>query len=268
MAMLSSLLRRFSASSAVILLAAMTFAGFGQPASAQPSSGTSGTQGRQMIAITSGTGFFISNRGYILTNEHVVRGCSSVKIRGAVNPTTARVVDTNNEHDLALLQTTAVPPAVATFRNSMLNVRIGDPVMVMGYPLEYGISGQYKVASATLLNLQGPQNEVKWLQFSDSAQMGNSGGPLIDASGNVIGVIVGKATVTRNNPLNSRAEVVKKSDIAISMPIVRNFLQRNNVYVQFSDVRTYLSIPRLENRARNYIVNIHCEQPTQQAANH
>lgn len=211
-------------------------------------------------SVSSGTGFFISNRGHIITNEHVVRGCSEVMIRGSVDKTTAQVVNVDTYNDLALLQTEQRPPRIAVMRDSRDAMRVGDPVMLIGYPQDRGVSGLYRVNEATIINLQGPLDEPRWIQFSDSAQQGNSGGPLLDSSGNVIGVIVGKARMVGYNEDSGEEVTLRKSDIAISLPVLKNFLHENNVYYRSRDSQAYFDTNRVENQARNYVVNIHCDQ--------
>ncbi|MCC7260566.1 MAG: trypsin-like peptidase domain-containing protein [Alphaproteobacteria bacterium] len=214
--------------------------------------------------VSSGTGFFVSNRGYVITNNHVIEGCSTAMIRGAVNPVDAQVVAVDKENDLALLKTTVQPQRTATMRISDKSVRVGDPVMVMGYPQEHGISGVYKVMEASVVGMQGPLNEPTWIQFTSSAQQGNSGGPLLDTSGNVIGVIVGKTKLFRK--VDGKQEAVKESDVAISLPVLKKFLDKNNIFYRSNYSESYLATSRLENQAKDYIVNIHCNKGAEQAA--
>lgn len=214
--------------------------------------------------VSSGTGFFVSNRGYVITNNHVIDGCTTATIRGAVNPVDAQVVAVDEQNDLALLKTTVQPQRTATMRISDKSVRVGDPVMVMGYPQEHGITGVYKVMEASIVGMQGPLNEPTWIQFTSSAQQGNSGGPLLDTSGNVIGVIVGKTKLFRKT--GGKQETVKESDVAISLPVLKKFLDKNNIFYRSNYSESYLATNRLENQAKDYIVNIHCNKGAEQAA--
>jgi len=213
---------------------------------------------QQAVRVSSGTGFFVSKYGHIITNEHVVRGCDTVAIRGAVKHTEAQVIAVDEEADLALLKTDATPPRIASLRFYGEPVGPGDGVMVMGYPENHGVSGEYKVETSEIMDVAGPLGEAKWIQFEDAAKQGNSGGPLLDLSGNVVGVVVGKSTLMQINALNGQEEVVRKSDIAISLPYLTDFLDRNNVmyYKLYSALQN--SIPYIEQSAKDYIVNIHC----------
>ncbi len=210
------------------------------------------------MLVSSGTGFFVSNNGYIVTNEHVVRGCSKVMIRGAVDKTQAEVVALDSDNDLALLQTQSVPQRIAAVSSTGARLNVGEPVLVMGYPLNHGISGDYAVVQSKILSLNGPKGEDKWIEFESSAQQGNSGGPLLDTGGNVVGVIVGKAYISRLNSSTLRMDQVAQTDIAISLPVLEAFLQRNRVFYRKQSMGFNYTSYRLENIARDYIVNIHC----------
>jgi S1-C subfamily serine protease len=209
--------------------------------------------------VSSGTGFFISRAGHIITNEHVIRGCNTVKIRGAVSPTNAVVVKRDAEIDLALLKTRAVPRSVAPIRSEYGQpVRKGERLLVIGYPEKHGISGEYYLTQSRVKALTGPMGGDRWLQFEDSARKGNSGGPLLDSSGNVIGVIMGKAEIVRKNLSNGRVETIDNSDLAINLPYLWKFLEGQGVYTLNLQSALQHGVRYLEQQASGYIVNIHC----------
>lgn len=208
----------------------------------------------------SGTGFFINNSGDIITNEHVVSGCSEVMVRGAVRPIRARVSVVDKENDLALISADVVPPYTAFIRHISSPLKVGERLIVMGYPLDHGVSGKYKFVEATLLDDKGMLGEENFVQFSMSADHGNSGGPLLDAQGNVAGVIVSRATLRAYDPRSAREEIVKEADLAISLPVLTNFLIRNNVPYQTNSTTFDLMNHHIEDQGSDFIVNIHCEQ--------
>lgn len=212
-----------------------------------------------VATVSSGTGFFVSNRGHIVTNEHVVTGCQQAMVRGSIPAMGASVVAIDHEHDLALLKAEVSPPRIAAMREGEEMLRVGDPVMLIGYPKEHGMSGIYKVEEASIIGLRGPRDEAHWIQFSNSAQQGNSGGPLLDSGGNVAGVIVGKAKMVRFDERAGKEEVVEQSDIAISLPVLKKFLLDNRIYFRTRTSTSYFANDRIENQAKGYIVNIHCK---------
>ena len=239
---------RLSAAQALLLLVSLVW----------PLAGWAQVRG-QAIPVSSGTGFFVSYAGQILTNNHVVKGCSEVILQGSfTRRQVAKVVATDSEHDLALLQTDLRARRIATLRsldNSQL--RIDEPVLVMGYPAEAVVTGKYSLAEAKVIGLKGPLDEPEWIQFSNAARHGNSGGPLLDSSGNVAGVITGRSTVFTETGLGQR-KVISESDVAISLPIVVQFLDDHSVNYRTNGSYSYLMPRRIEELAKDYIVNILC----------
>lgn len=215
---------------------------------------------QKMIQYSSGTGFFISPYGYLITNEHVIRHCkdkNSIELKGAINGT-ARLVDTDAGHDLALLRADSNAPSAGKLLNAERYIQEGDKVMVMGYPLNAAQNGQYKVAMAEVLGTQGPTGEPHWLQFSDAAQKGNSGGPLLDRSGNVIGVVTGKTETFLTNTSTGRQESLGTSDVAVTLPILKRFLDKNRIRYNRGTTQVIRSDRYVEQTAQRFILNVRC----------
>lgn len=212
---------------------------------------------QRFVYYTSGTGFFVTRDGHILTNNHVIEKCDKISIHGDGVSTAATLVAQDAEHDLALLKSAFTSSNMAYFNSMRQPLKANDPVVIIGYPGESWRDHDPIVRSATIIDLRGPTGEEKWLQFSDSVQHGNSGGPLLDSAGNVVGVVVAKAEMRIKNMV-SNAETVRKSDIAISLPTVKKFLEHSNVQYQAADSGIYLSSDRVNDRARPFIVNVHC----------
>jgi len=208
--------------------------------------------------VKSGTGFFISKAGHIITNEHVVRGCDTVRIRGAVSPTDATVVKTDSDIDLALLKTTTIAPRIAPIRSARNIIRASEKLLVIGYPEKHGMTGEYKISHSRVKENRGPLGSDKWVQFEDSARQGNSGGPLLDGSGNVIGVVMGKAQLLRTNLVNGQQQKVGQTDLAISLPYLWKFIEGENLHTVTLDSSLQHGDRYLERMAAEYIVNIHC----------
>lgn len=216
---------------------------------------------QNQVMISSGTGFFVSNQGHAVTNAHVVKGCSNVMIRGATDPMLAEVVAVNEQNDLALLKADTIPPRIASIRRESDRLKIGEQLVILGYPEESGITGEYKTVYSSIVDMRGPNNEPEWIQFADSVQHGNSGGPLLDASGNVVGVVTGIAESTRFNPRSGKHELASRTNFAVSLPVLREFLHKNHVYFRAMDSRGVYSAPRIQSQAESFVVNIHCRMP-------
>ena len=135
-----------------------------------------------------GSGFFVSKQGHIVTNSHVVEGCRTIATRDGKALT---LIDRNPRTDLALLKAEAIPEGVAVFRSGT-PPRPGDVVIAFGFPLPDIIATQGNVSTGVLSATAGLHDDIRFVQISAAVQPGSSGGPLLDASGHVIGVVVGK----------------------------------------------------------------------------
>ena len=148
-----------------------------------------------------GSGFVVSDRGYILTNAHVVSSSGqaasavSVVFKGKGSQTTriaAKIVGIDETSDVAVLK---VDPAKAPALDPLTlgdssSAQVGEPVVAIGNPLGFDFSLTSGIVSATDRNLQSPNGSTisNGIQTDAAINEGNSGGPLIDSSGKVIGI--------------------------------------------------------------------------------
>jgi S1-C subfamily serine protease len=206
---------------------------------------------------TSGTGFYVDYH-HIITNEHVVQSCQHIRIRGAVQPSYAQLLAIDKNSDLALLRTSRSPIRPAPLRGTK-EIDVGEKVSVIGYPLENGVTGKYILKDASITDIDNDDKATSRIQFTDSVEKGNSGGPLIDSSGTVIGVIVGKMNYYLNNGKSSqKSKPIKVSSVAINLITLKRFLDKFNILYYTDDVNTPYATPYMEEKAQQYVVNIHC----------
>ncbi|MFD1341567.1 DegQ family serine endoprotease [Litorisediminicola beolgyonensis] len=134
-----------------------------------------------------GSGFVISEDGYIVTNNHVIDGADEVTIEFfSGSELDAKVVGTDPNTDIALLKVEAdTPLPFVSFGDSDL-ARVGDWVMAMGNPLGQGFSVSAGIVSARNRALSGSYDD--YIQTDAAINRGNSGGPLFNMDGEVIGV--------------------------------------------------------------------------------
>jgi hypothetical protein len=140
--------------------------------------------------LITGTGFFITEGGYLLTNNHVVDGASriTIKINGKELP--AKVVKSDKLSDLAVLKVAGKFSALPIV--SSRNVGLGDEVFTIGFP-QIAIQGvSHKLTKGSINGLTGIKDDPSWFQISVPIQPGNSGGPLVDEYGNVVGIVVAR----------------------------------------------------------------------------
>lgn len=150
------------------------------------------TAPRAEAVVSTGTGFFIDKAGHILTAHHVIRDAQRIRIRlsnGSLIP--ARVIRTDTANDVALLRADYQSSRWLACADSN-NVSLGQSVFTIGFPNSdiQGVAPKYN--DGKISSLSGLRDDKRHLQTSIPATNGNSGGPLLDSQGRVIGLIVEK----------------------------------------------------------------------------
>lgn len=149
--------------------------------------------------LSSGSGFGISSNGIIVTNYHVIDGAKTIKVRGVnsdFNKTyKAKVLVSDKNNDLALIQIddygfTSLGTIPYTIRTGLAGV--GENIFVLGYPLRASMGDEIKLTNGIVSSKTGFQGDITSYQISAPVQPGNSGGPLFDSQGNLIGIINAK----------------------------------------------------------------------------
>lgn len=134
-----------------------------------------------------GSGFIISEDGYIVTNNHVIEGADAIQIETFTGEKLdAKVVGTDPNTDIALLKVDDAKPLPFVKFGDSSGIRVGEPVMAVGNPLGQGFSVSSGIVSARGRALQGTYDD--YIQTDAAINRGNSGGPLFDMDGEVIGV--------------------------------------------------------------------------------
>jgi S1-C subfamily serine protease len=177
---------------------------------------------------SSGSGFVVSReRGYVLTNKHVVRGCGAVKVRAAGGESRPAIVHAlDRDDDLALLETRLPAGPVVTFRDDPA-VRPGDDIVAVGYPLNGLLADQVNVSTGTVNALAGLYNDLHVLQMSAPVQPGSSGGALFDLAGNVVGVVVTK--LNAKLVADETGDIPQNVNFAVKAFVARDFLKSQGV---------------------------------------
>ena len=205
--------------------------------------------------VGSGSGFLVSGDGEVVTNHHVVDGCAKVTVgrAGTSHDATVRAVDADD--DLALIEAPPGTGEAATFSESP-RARLGEAVTVAGYPLHGLLSREFNVTSGNVSALAGPGDDTKRLQITAPVQQGNSGGPLLDGAGNVIGVVVSKLDAVRAAKLTG--DIPQNVNFAIKGALVRGFLDIHGVTYRRRPSNAKLAPERLAELARGFTVAVHC----------
>lgn len=138
--------------------------------------------------ISSGTAFFVSNKGHLLTNNHVVEGCSISKITYKNKDYDTKLLATDKTLDLALLKAEVRPKSFFNFTKD--EVKKLNKVYVAGYPLGKGLSDDLKISSGIVSSLKGFEDNSNEIQIDAPINPGNSGGPIVNENGDLIAIAV------------------------------------------------------------------------------
>jgi len=230
------------------------------PAEQSPQSGT-------------GSGFFVSKLGHVITNAHVVKDCNTVTVGDNANKQVpAEVVNTDRSNDLALLKLSTLEMASAESKSLIQklsivvvplaskgllrseDVRLGERVLVAGYPFGDVFSSTIKVTTGVVSSIRGAGDNSGQFQLDAAVQPGNSGGPIYDSSGNIVGVVISQ--------LNKKifGSHVENVNFGIKASTVRQFLVSSGLSSKKAERTEEKSTEQLAEIAQNQALMVMCLQ--------
>jgi serine protease Do len=216
-----------------------------------------GSIDQRPVGPSSGTGLFLNSDGDILTNAHVVRGC--VWVSGGIPGSqmqNARIVARDQTNDLALLKSNFKPSLVPILRTG---VRTGEPVAVYGFPLAGLLPSTGNFTLGNVTATAGLRDDTSMLQLSASVHPGNSGGPVLDQAGRVVGIVVGKLNTALI--IKEVGDIPQNVNFAIKTSIVLNFLEANGVRVESNTASLpSLAPPDLAEQAKTFTAFVYCHR--------
>lgn len=193
-----------------------------------------------------GSGFFLNRGGHVLTNFHVISDCTSVSAQHGTSLGEVTFVAGDPANDLALLQWTGQVASNGAVLRQGRNASAGEAVMTVGFPLGPILGSQPKVTTGI----------VSATQVTAPVQPGNSGGPLFDEGGNVIGVVA--ATLGIMEIAEAIGKLPQNLNLAIKASIVRNFLDTHGIDYRTARMSNKLETPALASIGRGVTVALIC----------
>src|SRR5579872_1830914 len=211
-----------------------------------------------------GTGFVVSSSGHIVTNQHVVDGCVG-DIQGNLTgeaPVKLRLVSSDETNDLALLQGSGSFKGVALIKEKAIHS--GDSVVAIGFPYHGLLTSDFTVTTGIVSSLSGILNNTRYLQISAAVQPGNSGGPLLASTGEVVGVVAAKLNALKI--AKATGDIPENINFAIKTGALRDFLDNSVVPYQTSDSKNELKTADITNNARAFTLLISCKVERKESA--
>lgn len=142
----------------------------------------------KIVAASSGTGFFVSKSGHIISNHHVIEGCDVTTLSFKGKEIEIDILAIDKMNDLAILKANLIPDKVYPVANE--DASLLEDVIIAGYPLGKKVSAAIKTSKGSITALAGYGDNYSEFQTDAALNKGNSGGPIMNQKGNVIGVAV------------------------------------------------------------------------------
>ncbi len=232
---------------------------YGQPpvVTTQPSAvSESPAQPSAEPAVSTGTGFFVTAAGHLVTNEHVVRGCGRIsgrRVSGEVFPLSLVASDPKN--DLAVLKGVG-GQAFAYLRRS--TPPLGERVVVYGFPLAGALAASGNLTGGLISASSGLMGDSAKFQISAPIQPGNSGGPVFDEQGLVIAVVQSKLDVGKAQ--RAIGDIPQNVNFAIKANVLKSFLEAEGLRFEERASGDRRRVSSIAEDAMRYTVLVTCEK--------
>ncbi len=182
----------------------------------------------KLYAFSSGSGFITEqgNNGTVVTNEHVVSGCDSVLLSHKGEKIKARIFATDPTNDLAILKAKIYSSFV--YPVSLSDAKLLEDVIIAGFPLGKEVSAAIKISKGSVSSLAGYGDNYSNFQTDAALNQGNSGGPIINKKGNVVGVAVANY---------GKKEGIESFNFGVKSSTLRAFANSNGINFTYPNTR-------------------------------
>ena len=207
----------------------------------------SGKRDGEQSGTVSGTAFFINKSGNLLTNQHVVEGCSNQKITYLNKEYDTDIIATDKKLDLALLKSKLKPKNYISFARD--GPKKLQTIYVAGYPLGKGLSDDLKINDGKINALKGYKDNSNEIQIDAAINPGNSGGPIVNKQGDLIAIAVAGLST----------DVTEGINFGIKASAARNFLDSNKIKPEKTLYSRDLSLGKIVSLLEESTVYTFCE---------
>ena len=205
---------------------------------------------------SSGTGFVVSRANHVLTSHHVIDDCAELRVsRSGGAQGRATVAATDPANDLALLKLPGRAADHARFRGGE-GLRQGDGLVVVGFPLHGILASGANVSTGVVSALAGMGDDTRLMQISTPVQAGNSGGPVLDMGGNVVGVVTSKLDAMEMAA--AVGDLTQNVNFATAQGTTLGFLRESGLPIEVSTSGQATEVSEIVERARRFTVLVEC----------
>jgi hypothetical protein len=212
-------------------------------------------QPRAVEPDSSGTGFWVNREGYLLTNHHVVDGCTVLSVKTLSGRQNVKVLAQDKVNDLAVVGPAKLNYAPLAFSENQ-RLKLGQGIITVGYPLHGLLASSLSLTTGTISAVAGIRDDTRMVQITAPVQPGNSGGPLLDQSGNVIGIVSSKLNSMK--AASVLGDVTQNINFAVKGSVARTFLDSSGVNYVTSPSSATLETTVIGEKAKNAVALVEC----------
>ena len=226
---------------------------------------------------TSGSGFFITKLGHVITNQHVVKKCNKITVGDNIDrQVPAILLEVDNKNDLALLKLISLDQASSETQSLIKKLRIeivpigtaglmrsndvelGEDIVVAGFPYGDIFSKDIKVTFGNVNSTKGVGNDSSQFQIQAPVQIGNSGGPIYDKYGNIVGVVV--AQLDKLKMAKVIGSLPENVNFGIKASTVKQFLNTSGLPTKWAERDQEMSNKEISKIASKQTVMVICKK--------
>jgi len=171
----------------------------------------------------------------------------------------AKPIIADAESDVALIKIESRGNAYARILPNDANLRLGSRVLTLGYPLNGIISSSVNLTSGNISALSGPPQSKNLIQITAPIQPGNSGGPVVDSVGTVVGIVQGKLNAFRL--ARATGDIAQNVNFAVRVQPLRSLITESGVSINDTQVAPSgnLDTPDIAEQSAKYTVQLQCK---------